>query len=422
MIRKFALFLVAALALISLCAAASCALETGTLLVAAENDGAYVFVAGENLFLVRYKALSATFEWSVHPVSPSARMRVANYDQDGENEIALAFYMGGGTGVSYDSLYIVKSQDGRLTDYDYASYGEDIEAIKRDISFRAFKEGSAILAEFAYGKNRLRFDVTGDMGGGSVDTAAFTHECGDQVAFMLAGGGIELKAPLGVRAGGSVVTEYYAEVRARVLFADGGFSLADIRIIPDTSRVSALRGINSNPRQATALSTKNPTYNKIIREYLARNGLPDAEPNIVQIFKVDLEGDGVDEVVICAQNILDNASEAVTWEPGKPLSVGAGFPEGSKKGQYSLILLRKVVDGKVREIPLDQFIALKDGGPIDPVWSPPYLHKIYQFVDLNGDGVMEIITGEDSYESYSYSLFEIKGDKAVRTLLEDMGI
>lgn len=524
MMRKFAISLVAALALGILCASAPHAAEKGALLAALESEGVSVSVAGENLFLVRYEGHSATFDWAVHPGRPNPRIQVADYDGDGEKEAAFAFYMGGGTGVSYESLYIVKARDGKLTSYDYEAYSKDMEAVKNAVSFKAFKEGHGVFVEFAYGKDRLRVDVSKKYGK-SLDPADITFECGNIVHFRLTDGGITLSSPFGIKISGTIITDYYGDVLAKVQFANGKFSFADIRLFTDDNRVKILgsgnspqktaraatrsgerqaiigfdglllggvfrgkwvshkskefsplriqggetyavygakglegtghgeilrnkdqedeltlgvtiggaeltrgmarlaisEGWNVSPRQAAALDTKNPAYNEIVRDYLARNGLPNATSNIVQIFRVDLDGDGADEVLICAQNIVGKNTEAATWEMDKPLSIGAGFPEGSEKGQYSLILLRKVIDGQAREIPVAQFIALKDGRPIDPEWVPPSLHKVYQFADLNGDGVMEVIIGEDYYEGCSYSVFEIQDDKAVKALTNGAG-
>ena len=176
-------------------------------------------------------------------------------------------------------------------------------------------------------------------------------------------------------------------------------------------------GWESAPRrQAAALATKNATYTKIIKDYLGRNGLPDAAPQIMQLLKVDLEGDGVDEMVIVAQNIVKNDTAAMTWAMDKPLSSTADIPQSAEKGNYALALVRKIVNGKVREIPLSQFIALKNSGPGDAGWTPPILPKVYQFADLNGDGVMEIIVNENSCEGSSYQVYEINGDKAVKIL------
>ena len=196
----------------------------------------------------------------------------------------------------------------------------------------------------------------------------------------------------------------------------------DAMLGPGSARLASNCSWNLMPRQPVIMSPNNTAYAAIVRNYLARNGLPNVEPNIVQLIKVDLEGDGVDEIIICAQNIVAQDTKAFTWEKGKKLvASGIGFPSGSVKGDYSLLLLRKVVNGQVREIPLGSFIALKNATPADGEQISPPLYKVYQFADLNGDGTMEIILGKDYYESISYSVFEIKNDKVVEVLTSGMG-
>ena len=191
---------------------------------------------------------------------------------------------------------------------------------------------------------------------------------------------------------------------------------------PGSTRLASNCSWNPMPRQPVIMSPNNAAYATIVRNYLARNGLPNVEPNIVQLIKVDLEGDGVDEMIICAQNIVAQDATAFTWGQGKNLiASGIGFPSGSVKGDYSLLLLRKIVNGQVREIPLGNFIALKNATPADAEQISPPLYKVYQFADLNGDGTMEIILGKNYYESISYSVLEIKNDKVVEVLTSGMG-
>ena len=175
------------------------------------------------------------------------------------------------------------------------------------------------------------------------------------------------------------------------------------------ARLAIRSGWEAVPRQAVAMGAKNPTYGKILKDYLGRNGLPDATPQITQLFKVDLEGDGADEVVIVAQNVVGR-NAAVTWEADKPLSHAEGIPGSAKKGSYSLVLVRKLVGGKVHEIPLAQYAASKNSG------TPPLLHKVQQFADVNGDGVMDIILGENSSKGFSYQVYTVKGGKAEKVL------
>ena len=191
---------------------------------------------------------------------------------------------------------------------------------------------------------------------------------------------------------------------------------------PGSTRLAVSCHWNPVPRQPVIMATNNATYATVVQNYLAQNNLPNVKPNIVQIIKVDLEGDGVDEVIICAQNIVARDTKSFTWEQGKPLvASGIGFPSGSVKGNYSLLLLRKIINGQVREIPLGKFIALKNATPADNEQISPPLYKVYQFADLNGDGIMEIIIGEDYYESISYSIYEVKKDKVTKVLTNGIG-
>ncbi|MBQ4133575.1 MAG: hypothetical protein IJD04_07585, partial [Desulfovibrionaceae bacterium] len=151
----------------------------------------------------------------------------------------------------------------------------------------------------------------------------------------------------------------------------------------------------------------------IVKKYLASQGLPDTDPQLMQLYRVDLEGDGTDEVVICAQNILTGTENRAQWDDDVVLPLNA---YSAAKGDYSLILLRKIVDGKVAEIPLGQFIALADSAPADKDWTPPILYKIYQFADLNGDGVLEIILGMHMPEETAYQIHMVEDGKASMVL------
>ena len=70
------------------------------------------------------------------------------------------------------------------------------------------------------------------------------------------------------------------------------------------------------------------TYARFASELLANRGLVVAEPTIVQLLRVDLEGDGVNEVIVVAEDI-----------------VGGFLPIA---GDYSIAFLRKVVEGEAQ--------------------------------------------------------------------------
>ncbi|MBQ8173564.1 MAG: hypothetical protein IJ034_06500, partial [Mailhella sp.] len=168
------------------------------------------------------------------------------------------------------------------------------------------------------------------------------------------------------------------------------------------------------PRKAVVMKTGNATYQGIVKKYLTAHGLQTEKPALAQLFKIDLEGDGVDEVLIAAQNIA--APGEASFAPDQPLISGTAVPGAAQSDAYSLLLLRKIVAGKVQEIPLHLFVSPKGSSPVDDNWTPPVAGKICQFADLNGDGVLEIIAATAHHEGYAYHTFEVKGGE-VREVL-----
>jgi len=173
------------------------------------------------------------------------------------------------------------------------------------------------------------------------------------------------------------------------------------------------------PRKATVMNTGNATYQGIVKKYLAAQGLQTEKPVLTQLFKIALEGDGVDEVLIAAQNIA--APGEASFAPDKPLISDTAIPEAAQPGAYSLLLLRKIVAGKVLEMPLHIFVSPKGSTPVDDNWTPPVVGKICQFADLNGDGVLEIIAATAHYEGYAYHAFEVKGGEVREVLTQGIG-
>ena len=176
------------------------------------------------------------------------------------------------------------------------------------------------------------------------------------------------------------------------------------------------------PRTAQILPNDNATYKKIVAEYLAGRGLSGAKPNIVQLLRVDLDGDGKDEVLIAAQNIVSE-DERFSFAPDRPLLTPMMSPTGvplRKAGQYSVVLLRRVVGGRAKNIALAEFISKKNAPApedADPFTDSAWVHKIAAVADLNGDGVMEIVTAEVFLRGHWHRVYETKG-ASPRTVLE----
>jgi hypothetical protein len=214
------------------------------------------------------------------------------------------------------------------------------------------------------------------------------------------------------------------------------FHTMSVQTGPDQSRgrgdarLTIIGDFDAMPRKAEVLPPDNPIYREIVAAWLAERGLSGAQPKITQLIRVDLDGNGKDEVLIATQNIIhpkDGAqAELFSFEPDTPLLTELKNPNGvgprARAGEYSILLLRKVMENEqARNIPIAEFIATKDSpGDEDPLTSAhtPWVHKIAGIADLNGDGVMEILTAEAFFNGLWYRVYEMQGQD-VRKILEN---
>jgi hypothetical protein len=152
--------------------------------------------------------------------------------------------------------------------------------------------------------------------------------------------------------------------------------------------VGANPGWNLTPRAAKTLDLKNAVYVKAASDVLKSKGIVNRNPKIRQALRVDLEGDGQEEVLL-----------AVT-------SYDSFIKPSAEKGDYSFILLRKIVGGKVRNIVVTgDFITKK----IE--FGAPGKFEISSIADLNGDGKMEIVVYGAYYEGNWVEVYEMKAGK-----------
>jgi len=156
---------------------------------------------------------------------------------------------------------------------------------------------------------------------------------------------------------------------------------------------------NPMPRTVKPIDLNDGTYKKIVTDILATKRLTKTQSILTQAFRVDLDGDGQEEVLIAATK----------YSSGKVSS-------SARVGDYSFILLRKIVAGKVQNTVIaGDFITKK----ID--FGAPSEFEISAIADLNGDGKMEIILHSAYYEGSSTGVYEIKGNKAVEVAALSVG-
>jgi hypothetical protein len=149
------------------------------------------------------------------------------------------------------------------------------------------------------------------------------------------------------------------------------------------------------PRKPEILSSDGKVYREAAVEILRSRGLEAAPVNIEKIIRIDLEGDGQDEVVIAAST--DNTGKSFT-------RVSPDY--------YSFVALRKIVGKDVETRILDSYF-----GTDKPLRGPvPMKYGITAVLDVNGDGKQEIVVEWRYYEGSGQSVFEVDGG-AVREVM-----
>ncbi|HET9260195.1 MAG TPA: hypothetical protein VFP42_08730 [Acidimicrobiia bacterium] len=141
--------------------------------------------------------------------------------------------------------------------------------------------------------------------------------------------------------------------------------------------------------------TDDGTYAGFASALLAERGLDVPDPLITQLIRTDLEGDGVEEVLAVASDIT----------PGFIMEVG----------DYSIVFMRKVVDGEVQTSVLDETVVVDEQGSFGGLYS------VGTVADLNGDRKMEIVTSGTFFESLAVTVWEYVDDVLGLTLALQMG-
>ncbi len=147
---------------------------------------------------------------------------------------------------------------------------------------------------------------------------------------------------------------------------------------------------NLTPRLAANIDLSNPTYKTVVSNFLRKKRILRPVVKITQAYRIDLEGDGTDEVLISATHYKN------------------GLSSSAAAGDYSFVILRKAVGKAVTDhLLVGDFVtkAVEFGAPTE--------NHISAIADLNGDGKMEVVLYGFYYEGDFASAFEIKGGKPV---------
>jgi hypothetical protein len=154
------------------------------------------------------------------------------------------------------------------------------------------------------------------------------------------------------------------------------------------------------PRQPRLITENLQPYVEAAKEVLESKGITDPQVNLTQVIEIDLDGDGINEVLVSATRYtMPHLSDLLN------------------DGDYSMLFLQKKVKGTARSILIR--------GKFKPASLPePGLALIFRvtgLVDVDGDGVMEMVANYRYYEGGGAELYQLKGDQMELVLYEDWG-
>ncbi|MCE9609638.1 MAG: hypothetical protein K8R23_05465 [Chthoniobacter sp.] len=153
---------------------------------------------------------------------------------------------------------------------------------------------------------------------------------------------------------------------------------------------------NALPRVPRKTDTSQPVYQKAVAEFLTARGFSKPKVRIKQILRIDLDGDGEEEVLISATNYFTKDDEV---------------PTGTTAGSYSCVLLRRMVAGKV-----ETHLLEGEFYPTAKQSSAPSRYEVAAVLDLDGDGKMEVIVESNYYEGGAATIYRCTGKKPTQLL------
>jgi hypothetical protein len=181
---------------------------------------------------------------------------------------------------------------------------------------------------------------------------------------------------------------------------------------PDTFEVSLSpkpeRGViaiaatwNTMPRKVRKADATQKAYIDAVRDFLRKRGIKEPKVKIAQILRVDLNGDGEDEVLISATNYFSNDDSV---------------PSSAPSGSYSLVLLRRMVAGTLRT----QLVA-GEFYPSAANFNAPNSYDVSAVLDLDGDGKLEIVVHSGYYEGGVTTIYRCEPTKINAVLSVECG-
>jgi hypothetical protein len=166
---------------------------------------------------------------------------------------------------------------------------------------------------------------------------------------------------------------------------------------PENGVIAIAAPWNALPRKPRVMDTTQQVYVDAVRDFLRTKEIEQPKVNIENILRVDLDGDGEDEVLISATNYLRKDNR---------------LPMRSPAGSYSMVILRRQVAGKVETQLVEGEFHPKAYVRKGDSFDAPNAYKVIATLDLDGDGKLEVVVASSYYEGEEITIYRCDSKKA----------
>lgn len=181
-----------------------------------------------------------------------------------------------------------------------------------------------------------------------------------------------------------------------------------VSLSPETEKgvIALAAPWNALPRKPRIADPTQQVYVNAVSDFLKTKGIEQPKVKIENILRVDLDSDGEDEVLISATNYFSKDS----------------VPKRSPAGSYSMVLLQRVVAGKVETQLIEGEFYPKAYVSDEASFNAPNAYKVIVVLDLDGDGKMEVVVASGYYGGEATTIYRCDPKKIEALLSVSCGV